>query len=266
MRDYRDAKAMAKSLREGLGSKGIILSHAECLELVARELGVKDWNTLAANIQAERPPLTQRSERSRWTGPVLLLRDAVIFPKQTAPLYIGRDASKRAFASANKGELEVVLVTQRKPEEDAPSAAGLYNVGVLADVLQRQKMQEAGGIKLLLRGRQRVLIHRLNEQFGFRCAEAELIPDEAPESARCGDMIRSAADQFELYAAANDQVPEAARNWIPEMAHPGRMADLIAQYAPISLAEKQALLETFDAVARLRRATALLDAAGASVA
>jgi uncharacterized glyoxalase superfamily protein PhnB len=59
MRDYRNAKAMAKSLRDGLTDKGIDLTHSECLELVARALGVADWNTLAAAIATDdtsRPP------------------------------------------------------------------------------------------------------------------------------------------------------------------------------------------------------------------
>jgi len=51
MRDYRDAKAMARSLRDNLKSKSIDLSHSETLELIAKALGFKDWNVLAARIE-----------------------------------------------------------------------------------------------------------------------------------------------------------------------------------------------------------------------
>jgi len=50
MRTYRDAKIMAKTLRRGLSERQIDLSHSACLELVARQLGVADWNTLSAAI------------------------------------------------------------------------------------------------------------------------------------------------------------------------------------------------------------------------
>ena len=50
MRTFRDAKAMAKSLRAALASKGVTISHGECLDLVARQLGLDDWNVLAAVI------------------------------------------------------------------------------------------------------------------------------------------------------------------------------------------------------------------------
>ena len=54
MRDFRDAKAMARTLREALATKGVTISNSEALELAARMLGERDWNTLAAAIDAAR--------------------------------------------------------------------------------------------------------------------------------------------------------------------------------------------------------------------
>jgi Glyoxalase superfamily protein/Clp amino terminal domain, pathogenicity island component len=51
MRDFRDAKAMAQTLRRALAAKGLTISHSESLELVAEALGVRDWNTLSATIR-----------------------------------------------------------------------------------------------------------------------------------------------------------------------------------------------------------------------
>jgi hypothetical protein len=50
MRDFRDAKAMAQTLREALDAKSVSLTHSESLELIAKVLGCRDWNTLAARI------------------------------------------------------------------------------------------------------------------------------------------------------------------------------------------------------------------------
>lgn len=54
MRDYRDAKAMAHTLREGLKAQSVNLTHSAVLELIARVLGFKDWQVLAARIEADR--------------------------------------------------------------------------------------------------------------------------------------------------------------------------------------------------------------------
>jgi hypothetical protein len=48
----KDAKSMAKSLRDALGTRNVQLSHSDCLEIVARQLGLADWNTLVARMPA----------------------------------------------------------------------------------------------------------------------------------------------------------------------------------------------------------------------
>jgi catechol 2,3-dioxygenase-like lactoylglutathione lyase family enzyme len=51
MRDYRDAKAMAKAMREELASRNLTISHSEALEIVARQLGLANWNILSSQIE-----------------------------------------------------------------------------------------------------------------------------------------------------------------------------------------------------------------------
>ena len=51
MRDYRDAKAMAHTLRASLGSKGLNVTLGQSLELIAEIFDLPDWNTLAAAIR-----------------------------------------------------------------------------------------------------------------------------------------------------------------------------------------------------------------------
>jgi hypothetical protein len=55
MRDFRDAKAMAKTLREALAARSIEISHSQALEIVARQFGSDTWNILSARIDAKPP-------------------------------------------------------------------------------------------------------------------------------------------------------------------------------------------------------------------
>lgn len=52
MRDFRDAKAMAHSLRDALKAKAVETTHSECLELIAKAFGNENWNILSAKIEA----------------------------------------------------------------------------------------------------------------------------------------------------------------------------------------------------------------------
>src|SRR5579871_5865813 len=56
MRDYRDAKVMARALRSGLTDQGVKLTHSQSLELMAKAFGYDNWNILAAKIETERQP------------------------------------------------------------------------------------------------------------------------------------------------------------------------------------------------------------------
>jgi ClpX C4-type zinc finger/Glyoxalase superfamily protein len=55
MRDFRDAKAMARSLRDALSAKAVQTTHSESLELIAKAFGYENWNILSAKIDAAQP-------------------------------------------------------------------------------------------------------------------------------------------------------------------------------------------------------------------
>src|SRR5579864_4390599 len=59
MRDYRDAKLMARALRTGLAKEKLTLTHSQSLELMARAFGFDNWNILAAKIEATRPAIAE---------------------------------------------------------------------------------------------------------------------------------------------------------------------------------------------------------------
>ena len=104
MRDFRDAKAMAQTLRDALKVKSISVSHSESLELVARTLGFHDWNVLSAAIQSSRPvavqpgKLSARSPGASSVIPVAPMRDVVFFPQLISPIFVGREKTRRAIA------------------------------------------------------------------------------------------------------------------------------------------------------------------------
>src|ERR1700724_946712 len=112
MRDFRDAKAMAQSLRESLTTRAINISHSESLELVSKMLGIADWNTLSALVQADRRD-TETPVAKPQTGtasyPAIPIRDLVPFPTATYPLFVGREKTIQALTLAFERQREVVL-------------------------------------------------------------------------------------------------------------------------------------------------------------
>jgi ClpX C4-type zinc finger/Glyoxalase superfamily protein len=60
MRDFRDAKVMARALRDALKAKTVEITHAEALELIAKALGYENWNILSAKIEAAEAPASDK--------------------------------------------------------------------------------------------------------------------------------------------------------------------------------------------------------------
>jgi hypothetical protein len=135
MRDFRDAKAMARTMRAALAAKGLKITISESLELIAQAFGVADWNTLAAAIRAEAPALR---ESTSPPPPPIAERDAA--PRFSAEL---ESTLHRAFANANwrKHEYATLEHLLLALIDDADAAAVMnacdVNLGVLRGSLAR---------------------------------------------------------------------------------------------------------------------------------
>jgi hypothetical protein len=98
MRDFRDAKVMARALRDALKAQAIETTHTEALELIAKAFGCKSWNVLSAKIEAAEPkPIHERSlspggtrdRHAERADPSQITRDYIARPARLAVKDIG---------------------------------------------------------------------------------------------------------------------------------------------------------------------------------
>src|SRR5258708_7633937 len=261
MRDFRDAKAMAQSLREALKAKSVSLTHSESLELVARTLGLPDWNVLAARIQASQPAATQSGASAQATVPsstlagaempILALRDLVLFPQMVAPIFIGREKSTRAVERAMATDRRLLVVTQRRAGDDDPALDALFPVGVAAGVVNCLT-QPDGTLKLFVSGPERAAIIR-PIQGEFLAAEVAPIKQTRDDAAEAVNLSRAVLNAYQTYANTDFSLlptgPRARFSW-PNTADPGVLADSVAPLLSIGIDQRQQLLETSDVVTR----------------
>lgn len=73
MRDFRDAKAMAQTLREAIKPKAE-LTRSESLELIAKVLGCQNWNVLSAAVQSAGQPTRSSGREEVRLDPAILDR------------------------------------------------------------------------------------------------------------------------------------------------------------------------------------------------
>jgi hypothetical protein len=68
MRNFRDSKEMATVIRDELAARGLRLSRAESLEIVAKAFGIADWNTLAAMIKRAKTGAAEAPQQELEAG------------------------------------------------------------------------------------------------------------------------------------------------------------------------------------------------------
>ena len=77
----------------------------------------------------------KKSNSDSQIFPVLPLRDVIVFPNMVIPLFVGREKSIVALQSAMAGDKQIMLVAQKKAQEDDPRIKDLYSVGTLSTIL-----------------------------------------------------------------------------------------------------------------------------------
>jgi ATP-dependent Lon protease len=260
MRDYRDAKAMAQTLRQALKERSVSLTHSESLELISKVLGFADWNVLSARIQAAPSPTGgMPGQVPALRMPAMPLRDLVLFPQMTTPIYAARVKSVEAIERAMNGDKQVFFVTQLRVADDDPKSADLHQLGVIGSLLQVLKMPD-GSIKLMVQGLRRARATQFDADGS--CLIAELLPvqEEGAAEAEVAELVREVLQRFEAYANVTLSSPPQALIYLSGLREPGRVADAIAQHLSVSIEQRQELLQTVNVVLRLRRILALLDA------
>jgi ATP-dependent Lon protease len=258
MRDFRDAKAMAQTLRDALKVKSITLTHSESLEVIARTLGFHDWNVLSAAIQAtDSTPAASTKQPAPSLGggaiPVTPMRDVVFFPQLMAPIFVGRDKTKLAVESALAGERRLFVVAQKRMQDNDPDFTALYSVGVVADIIQRVELPN-GNWRVKVSCSARAAIVR---QHPSEFLAAEIAPVEETRAADQEAFARM-REVLDFYLAYTDTlVPPYLHGYSQE---PGVLADMTMSLLKLDIEKKQQVQETSDVVRRLELVLELMKA------
>ncbi|SMF75837.1 endopeptidase La [Allosphingosinicella indica] len=192
------------------------------------------------------------------TFPVLPLRDIVVFPHMIVPLFVGRDKSVAALESAMAADKSIFLVSQLDPAEDDPDRDALYDLGVVATVLQLLKLPD-GTVRVLVEGQRRATLATLESEGGHLVATVTPVEGEEPEGAEVSALMRSVVDQFENYSKLNKKLPAETAVQLGQIEEASKLADAVAANITIKVADKQALLAELNPVRRLEMAFAFME-------
>ena len=207
------------------------------------------------------PRTSKESQHSPTTVPqamaVLPIRGAVFFPNQVLPLSVGRESSIRAVEEASKDDGLLVIVTQTDASLEHPSEKDIYWVGTLAKALKVFTLAD-GTRSVLMQGLRRVkLISILQTEPFIRAVVRESEPSQAT-GLQIDAMATNLKSLFKRTVELSPNLTDEQFSVILNMEEPDAVADIITSMIPVSVEEKQEILETFDLQSRLELVTLTL--------
>lgn len=190
------------------------------------------------------------------TKPLLALRGVLIFPGMIANLDVGREKSIAAIDAAEGTDKQIILVGQKQPEQENVAADDLYEWGVLANIKQRLQMPN-GAVRLLVEVLERVHVLNTvevheNEQ-DFFVGEVEVVPADDAVDAEAEGLRRLLLDAFEQWVLLTKKVNPDTVQSLKSRTDLSKVPDIIVGYLPLSLTEKEELLEMAPLKLRLRK-------------
>jgi ATP-dependent Lon protease len=177
--------------------------------------------------------------------PLLPLRDIVVFPGMVVPLFVGREKSVAALEAAMTGNKDIFLLAQLDPGCDDPERDDLYEMGVIASVLQLLKLPD-GTVRVLVEGHRRAALKSLRAENGsggaMLVAQVEAVEPVEASGTEISGMMRTVVDQFGEYAKLSKKLPQEAGAQLGDIEDAGKLADAVASNIAAKVSDKQALL------------------------
>ena len=179
-------------------------------------------------------------------GPILPLRDLVVYPSITSPLFVGRAKSIDAINFAmNNNEKIIYLFTQKEPTTDDPQVNDVYAYGVKSKIIQFLKLPD-NTYKVLTEGLEIVKIKSaVKATNNFLTAKLEPISISKKNSVELKASLRVLKNEFQNYIqniGNNNDILEGLLN----IDDPYQFIDNVYYNLNVSIEEKQKNLEITD--------------------
>ncbi len=182
---------------------------------------------------------------------VLPIRDVVVFPMISLPLFVGRPSSVMALEHALESHKLVLLVAQKEGSVENPALGDLFEVGTVASVVRMLKLPD-GRVKVLIQGHKRARILELAQEEPFLSVRVEVLeePKLTDIPLEVEALMRNVKEKIEKIIQLRD-MPLEVMAVVNNIAEPGVLADLVASNLRLKIEEWQAVLELVDPIQRL---------------
>lgn len=189
--------------------------------------------------------------------PVLPVRDHVYFPHMLFPLFVGRDKSIKALDFAIAKQRYIVLLAQKEITIEDPEPDDVYQVGLLAEVMQILRVPD-GTVRVMLEGLERVKVTQWLQTEPFFKARIKPLPTVEEQTTEIEALMRNVVTLFDQVVQNGRNIPPEALMNVVSINEPGRLVDTITPYLQLRIDIKQEVLEIIPVDKRIHKLNDIL--------
>jgi ATP-dependent Lon protease len=182
--------------------------------------------------------------------PVIPIRDGILFPQTESVLTFGRKQSINAINSSIRSRNLVVLVSQKKENQENPKPSELYTVGTLATI--DRTLKGDGYINALVKGVGRVKIIRYIKTEPNFVAQVVKLEDHVERDEELKALATHLQKEFRKAVQVGKTVEFLNFMKLMSGVNEGEMADQIASSLNARTPIKQTILETLNVKDRIQ--------------
>ena len=179
--------------------------------------------------------------------PILTLRNMVMFPTIALPVTVGRSKSLKLIKESFAKKRLIGVVCQIDENVEDPEQKDLFKIGVIAEILRIIELPDKS-TTVILQGKRRFELEEITHVDPYYKGKIKLMDEISPlEDDREFQALTSTVREMTMkYMQVQNEIPREAMMLVKSMVHPKFLIHFICSNIPISIDEKQTLLEMND--------------------
>jgi ATP-dependent Lon protease len=191
--------------------------------------------------------------------PLLPVRDMVMYPSVTLPLFVGRDMSINAVEKSLSRDRLILVAAQKDLTDEDPLPGRIYSVGVVSQIMRMLRLPD-GRIKVLIQGLKKARIERYVQETPTFLVK--IVPVDEPIiteiTLEIEALMRYVKEEMEKVVAMGRMVPPDILMVLDTIDEPGKLADVAAANLGLNVERSQEVLEIVDPVERLKKLSEIM--------
>lgn len=192
--------------------------------------------------------------------PIIASRDMVLFPGMTMPLSIGRAKSLRVVEEVENNHCYIGIFLQSTKADD-PKYKDLYHIGALADVIKVLEMPD-GTKNIIVQGRRLLKLDKMIAEEPYLRGDVSILEEKypSPRSRKMKALLSNVKEDVrKMSGAYENALPPEINFALSNFNDPCYLTAFLSSSFPMSLKERQSLIEEFDYFERAKLLSSIVN-------